>query len=189
MRKFFCASALALAISSVPAILGAQESMSGMTSPMWSPTADQQSAIGTWPADKQATYKAWPGTLQEYFWTLTPNQQTGWWALTDEQRVQVHAMMPEQRAQAWGSIEAQLAGAPLPEQVQANPVGSAAAAVATPDPMSAAEPVPPASPADPGYAAGPYKGALTAPPPEAMNKTYPVCTSKIQDSCRNRGGV
>lgn len=28
----------------------------------------------------------------------------------------------------------------------------------------------------------------SAPPPEAMNKTYPTCTSEIQDSCRNPGG-
>ena len=55
-------------------------------------------------------------------------------------------------------------------------------------PATAAQPVPPAMRADPSYQAGPYKGALTAPPAEALNKVYPVCTSKIQDSCRNPGG-
>jgi hypothetical protein len=58
-----------------------------------------------------------------------------------------------------------------------------------PNPAAAADPVAPAMPADPGYRAGPYTGALTAPPPEAMNKVYPVCTRKLQDNCRNRGGV
>ena len=41
--------------------------------------------------------------------------------------------------------------------------------------------------ADPTYATNP--GALTAPPPEAFNKVYPVCTRTLQDNCRNRGGV
>jgi hypothetical protein len=43
-------------------------------------------------------------------------------------------------------------------------------------------------PADPGYQAGPYKGAMTAPPAEAANKTYPVCSRTVQDGCRNPGG-
>lgn len=58
----------------------------------------------------------------------------------------------------------------------------------TPDPQAAAQAVPPAMPADASYQGGPYKGALTPPPETAMNKTYPVCTSKLQDSCRNHGG-
>lgn len=33
-----------------------------------------------------------------------------------------------------------------------------------------------------------YKGALTQPPADAMNKTYPVCSKTRQDSCRNPGG-
>jgi hypothetical protein len=61
--------------------------------------------------------------------------------------------------------------------------------VTAPDPVTASSPVPPAAPADPSYKAGPYKGALTAPPASAMQKKYPVCTRKIQDSCRNPGGV
>ena len=56
-------------------------------------------------------------------------------------------------------------------------------------PATADTPVAPAAPADPSYQAGPYKGALTAPPADAMNKTYPVCTRKLQDNCRNRGGI
>jgi hypothetical protein len=30
-------------------------------------------------------------------------------------------------------------------------------------------------------------GNLTAPPPSALNKHYPVCTRKLQDSCQNPG--
>ena len=30
-------------------------------------------------------------------------------------------------------------------------------------------------------------GNLTAPPASAMNKTYPVCTRALQDSCQNPG--
>jgi hypothetical protein len=75
-----------------------------------------------------------------------------------------------------------------PAVIQANPPGPGVPTDVPPNPSTAAEPVPPARPADPGYQAGPYKGALTPPPPEAMNKVYPVCTRKIQDSCRNPGG-
>lgn len=57
-----------------------------------------------------------------------------------------------------------------------------------PDPATADTPVPPAMPADPSYQANPYKGAMTAPPAEAMNKTYPLCSRTVQDNCRNRGG-
>jgi len=73
-------------------------------------------------------------------------------------------------------------------QVQANPVGQGSPVVTEPNPQVANDPVPPALPADPAYRAGPYKGALTAPPPEAMNKVYPVCTRTLRDSCRNPGG-
>lgn len=82
---------------------------------------------------------------------------------------------------------------PLPAQdvvqTQANPRGSDAPAVTYPAPATASTPVPPSLPVDPGYHAGPYKGALSPPPPEAFNKVYPLCTRKIQDSCRNPGGV
>lgn len=72
-------------------------------------------------------------------------------------------------------------------QVQANPPGHDVPSPVPPNPESANETVPPAMPSDPNYAAGPYKGALTPPPVEAMNKVYPVCTRKLRDSCRNPG--
>ena len=80
--------------------------------------------------------------------------------------------------------------AQVPEKViiPANPQGPGTPITGAPNPQTSTEPVPPAVPADPGYQAGPYKGALTPPPPAAMNKVYPVCTRHLQDSCRNPGG-
>lgn len=74
-------------------------------------------------------------------------------------------------------------------QTQANPQGPGTPTTENPNPATAAEPVAPAYPADAGYKAGPYKGALTPPPTEAMGKAYPLCSKTVQDSCRNRGGV
>jgi hypothetical protein len=87
------------------------------------------------------------------------------------------------------AVLAQPDGAPPVVQTQANPPGEGVPTATPPNPATAAEPVSPAVPADPGYQAGPYKGALTAPPAEALNKNYPVCSKTVQDSCRNRGGV
>jgi hypothetical protein len=70
-------------------------------------------------------------------------------------------------------------------QTQANPTGSGTPTDTPPNPPSASSSVPPAMPADPSYQAGPYKGALTPPPAEAMAKTYPLCTRSLQDSCVN----
>ena len=75
--------------------------------------------------------------------------------------------------------------APVVVQTQANPSGLGTPTATPPDPATAASPVAPAMPADPSYNAGPYKGALTPPPVEAMAKTYPLCTSTLQDSCIN----
>ena len=73
------------------------------------------------------------------------------------------------------------------ESIQANPRGSDEPAVTYPDPATANAPVPPSMPADPSYHGGPYKGALSPPPPQAMTKVYPVCTRALQDSCQNPG--
>jgi hypothetical protein len=77
--------------------------------------------------------------------------------------------------------------ASAPAQIQANPSSSAPASATPPNPATADSSVPPAMPADPSYNAGPYKGALTQPPADAMNKSYPVCTRKLQDNCQNPG--
>ena len=57
-----------------------------------------------------------------------------------------------------------------------------------PDPQTANSPTAPAMPADPSYHGQPYVGALTGPPVEAMNKSYPLCTAGMQDGCRNQRG-
>lgn len=72
-------------------------------------------------------------------------------------------------------------------QTQANPPGPGMPTDTPPNPATAGSPVAPAMPADPSYNAGPYKGALTPPPVEAMAKTYPPCTRVLQDSCVNPG--
>lgn len=82
---------------------------------------------------------------------------------------------------------AQPADSPTVVQTQANPRGEGEPTPTPPNPATASDAVAPAQPADPSYQAGPYKGALTAPPPEAMNKAYPVCSKTVTDSCRNRG--
>ncbi|MFM6933169.1 MAG: hypothetical protein ACKOUT_13105 [Novosphingobium sp.] len=192
MRKFLypAASALALLCAAGPLAVYAQTdatSTVAVTTPVL--TAAQQTDFDSWTAEQRTAYGTWPADYQTYYWTLSPAQMTGWWRLTAEQRSQIMAMTPEQRTSTWASVEAQLSGQPAAGVVQANPVGSSEMPTATPPaPVAAADPVPPATPADPAYQAGPYKGALTAPPAEAMNKTYPVCTRKLQDSCRNPGG-
>ena len=72
-------------------------------------------------------------------------------------------------------------------QTQANPPGAGIPSMTPPDPVTAGSAVQPSMPADTSYRAGPYKGALTPPPPQAMNQAYPVCTSKLRDSCVNPG--
>lgn len=84
---------------------------------------------------------------------------------------------------------AQPADAPPTIQTQANPTGAGVPATENPNPTTAAEPVAPAYPAASDYKAGPYKGALTPPPTDAMGKAYPPCSKTVQDGCRNRGGV
>ena len=187
---FPAVSALALLSAAGPLLVQTSAAQTASTMSMTAPmlSASQQTDYDTWSPDQRTAYGAWPVNYQAYYWTLSPNQMHGWWRLSDMQRGQIMALTPDQQVSAWTSIEAQLAGQPA-GVVQANPVGSNEPASATPpNPMAANDAVPPATPADASYAAGPYKGALTAAPAEAMNKVYPVCTKKLQDSCRNRGG-
>lgn len=187
---FPAVSALALLSAAGPLLVQTSAAQTASTMSMTAPmlSASQQTDYDTWSPDQRTAYGAWPVNYQAYYWTLSPNQMHGWWRLSDMQRGQIMALTPDQQVSAWTSIEAQLAGQPA-GVVQANPVGSSEPASATPpNPMAANEPVPPATPADADYTSGPYKGALTAAPAEAMNKVYPDCTKKLQDSCRNRGG-
>jgi hypothetical protein len=151
-------------------------------------TAPQQSIYDAWPADRQTIYLGWDPVYQSYFWSLTPDQQRGYWMLTDDQRTRIYKMSPDQRELAWQSVAQQLAGlTPATPATQANPPGNGVPTAGVPAPQSASQAVRPALPADPTYQGGPYKGALTPPPASAMNKDYPVCSSKIQDSCQNPG--
>lgn len=74
---------------------------------------------------------------------------------------------------------------PQPPAATSPPAAPTVPTTGIPNPRTANDPVPPAMPADPTYRGSPYKGALTPPPPEAFNKTYPVCGGAIQDSCIN----
>lgn len=182
------ASALVLLCAAGPLVAQTDAATTAVATTL---TSAQKMDYETLAADQRASFDTWPADYQAYFWTLTPNQMHGWWKLTPAQRAQIMAMTADQRVSSWTSIEAQLAGqsaASIPP-VSANPVGSADLPTDTPpNPASAAMPVPPAMPADPAYQATPYKGALTAPPVEALNKVYPLCTKTVRDNCRNRGG-
>jgi hypothetical protein len=210
MRNLFLTSAAALAMAFGATAVSGQ----GMTSPTNAPnatnannpsvptnremTSQQKSSYETWPADKKAAYDTWAAEYQAYFWSLSPSQQTGWFALTDEQRKQVYEMPPASRAAAWASIEQQLAGTadsaappsaatgmmPAPE-AGAAPMDSDAAAMPDAAAPMASQPGAMGS-SSAGATADP---AVSAPPAEAMNKTYPKCSRTVQDSCRNPGGV
>jgi len=47
--------------------------------------------------------------------------------------------------------------------------------------------VPAPSPDQPATVVTTHPGNVTAPPPQAFNKTYPVCTAQLQDNCQNPG--
>lgn len=188
MRMLLAASALALATFAGPALVQAQSPAPAGATPAtpYSMTVDQRGTYQTWPAPRRTTYDAWPATYQEYYWTLTPSQQEGWWALNDQQRAQIYGMTPEQRTTTWASIE---------QQIAAQHGGATPATPASPNgPGVAATPATPAVPADspaastlPPTTPTTTSNAVPPPPADAMNKTYPVCTHKGQDSCQNPG--
>jgi len=214
MRRMFLSGAAAVALVSGAAAMIGPSAIAQAATAVSAMTAEQKAAYDAWPADKKAAYDAWPAEYKAYFWSLNTNRQTGSFSLSPEQCQQILGMNAAQRSAAWVSIEAQLAGQPAGgaaspaasdptaaappmsdpaasapvEQVQANPPGGGTPSATPPNPPTAAAPVPPSQPADPTYNAGPYKGALSAPPADAMNKTYPVCTRTLQDNCRNPGG-
>ena len=55
----------------------------------------------------------------------------------------------------------------------------------TPPPSTHVVPAP--APGQPATVINNHPGNLTAPPPQAYNKTYPVCSRTVQDGCQNRG--
>lgn len=176
MRRFILASAASLAMVCGASSILAQAPATTTTTM----TAEQKASYDTWPADQRTSYDSWPADQQTYYWSLTANQQTGWWALTDTQRQQLLAMDPPTRVAAWASIEKQLAastGSSMGNPYSAAPSNQQTADATAPSTM----------PGDSSSTS--YRGALNAPPAEAMNKTYPPCTKDLQDNCRNRGGA
>lgn len=86
------------------------------------------------------------------------------------------------------AIGAQTPGTPPADQTGSNTAQMPPATGAPPPATMAPPPAPDAGPA-PNAPADQASAATNSPPPaDAMNKTYPVCTRKIQDECRNRGG-
>lgn len=212
MRKYLLAGAAALSFLGMSGAIGAQGTTGEMPAALEAPpppaapsdsgtpparpispasmSAEQKAMYDSWPAAQRADYDSWSPEYQAYYWSLTDPQRKGYWALTPDQRGQIYKMTPEQQAIAWNSISQQLAGqTPTTPPTQANPPGEGMPTTGVPDPQFAQQAVRPAMPADQGYQGGPYKGALTPPPATAMDKTYPVCSKKVTDNCRNRGGV
>lgn len=79
-------------------------------------------------------------------------------------------------------------------------VPAALSAQATPTQQTAdqanaeAQPAPPSThvvpapaPGEPATIVNNNPGNLTAPPPQAFNKSYPLCTRTLQDNCQNPG--
>ncbi|WP_305095739.1 hypothetical protein [Croceibacterium aestuarii] len=177
MHKFIFAGVAALAVAAMPAM--AQDADAAVTL-----TTEQQATFDTWPPDRQTVYLAWDPIYQDYFWTLTPDQQKNYFLLTPQQKAQIAAMTPAQRTEAWTSI-AQQVGAAGKAKVTAN-TAAAANAQAAPPPSATAV-VTDNDPATPPVVAHNDPGNLTAPPASVLNKTYPVCSRKVHDSCQNPG--
>jgi hypothetical protein len=190
MRKLLLAGAATIGVIAAPAVLSAQDTDAeiGVAADA-ELSAEQQVIYDAWPVDRRADYDALEPEYQTYFWTLTPRQRDAYWVLTPEQRAQMMEMTPQARANAWSSIEAQLAA-------DANASETSVAARTggdVPAPRTAAEANAQAAPPPASVTSGAsavvttYPGNLTAPPPSALNKTYPVCTARLQDSCQNPG--
>ena len=201
MRKYLLASATALSMAMLSTGAMAQDDMDmdndtdtvpGSTNSVKdkrgdvSMTTEQQTVYDAWPAERRTMYDAWPAEYRTYYWELEAPQREGYWMLTDDQRGRIYQMSPEQRAATWQSIVAQMNGETPPTPAnQANPPGLGTPTAGFPNPQYANQATQPAMPADEGYQGGPYAGALTPPPADAMNKDYPICRGDIQDSCIN----
>lgn len=198
MRTVLFAGAAALTLTALPAALGAQSDPSAhdahaAAAAAYTMTPEQRAMFDAWPSDRQMYYNSLDAAHQAWFWSLTPRQMEGYWVLTADQRERVFAMTPAARANAWASIEAQLAagandsatsaartGGPVPRgadvvNAQVRPAPSTTTVIADADP------------ATPDTVVTSNPGNLAPPPAQAMNKTYPVCTRTLQDSCQNPG--
>jgi hypothetical protein len=200
MRKLLLAGAATIGIIAAPAVLSAQETdveASASIAADVELNAEQRAMYDAWPAETRADYDALEPEYQTYFWTLTPRQRDAYWVLTPEQRTQIMGMTPQARANAWTSIEAQMAAGANNSQtsVTARTGGDVSASARTANQANArATPRPPSTtvvddgnPATPATVVRNNPGNLTPPPASALNKTYPVCSARVQDNCQNPG--
>ena len=202
MRKLLMAGAAISAALAMPTVLSAQDVETEAeidASVEVDLNAEQQAIYDAWPAERRAEYDALMAEQQTYFWTLTPRQQEAYWVLTPEQRTRIAAMTPEARANAWVSIERQLAsGANNSEtsvaartggEVPASRTGADVSAEARSAAAANARAVPPPATTvrTPSEVVRNFPGNRTPPPASALNKTYPVCTARLQDNCQNPG--
>jgi hypothetical protein len=85
-------------------------------------------------------------------------------------------------AQSADQANAQAKPGPVTTTVTPNP-GSPATVTHNPDGSVTVSP----NPGAPAVVVHNNPGNLTPPPQSAMNKTYPVCTRRLQDNCQNPG--
>jgi hypothetical protein len=194
MRKLLLAGAATIGIIAAPAVLSAQDAPELQSSANAAAgvtlNAEQQAIHDAWQAETRLAYEALTPEYQTYFWTLTPGEQEAYWLLTDEQRARIMAMTPDARTNAWASIEAQVAagadnsaGGDVSASAQS---ANEANARAVPPPSSSAV-VDDDDPATPAAVVRNNPGNLAPPPASAQNKTYPVCSARVQDNCQNPG--
>jgi hypothetical protein len=201
MRKLILAGAATIGIIAAPAALSAQGApeleASANAAVEAELDAEQRTVYRAWPAETRDAYGRLNSEHRTYFWTLTPTQREAYWLLTPEQRTQMMGMTPEARANAWTSIQAQVAAGANNSQtsVTARTGGDVSASARTANQANAQATPRPSSTTvvDDGNAATPATvvrnnpGNLTPPPASALNKTYPVCTRRMQDNCQNPG--
>jgi hypothetical protein len=195
------AGAATIGIIAAPAVLSAQDSPETQASASVAAdlglTAEQEATFRTWTEEWRTAYTGLEPEQRTYFWTLTPRQQEAYWVLTPEQRAQIMGMTPQARANAWTSIEAQLAAGANNSQtsVAARTGGDVSASAQSANQANARAVPPPSSstvvddddPSTPATVVRNIPGNLTPPPTSALNKTYPVCSARVQDNCQNPG--
>ena len=112
--------------------------------------------------EQQAAMTGWPMDKQTMFKTWPADYQAYFWTLTPDQQTGYWALTNQQR----GQIQQM-----TPEQRMAAWQAIQAQLAGQPVPMAQSAPM----------------TETVAPATEAMNKTYPLCSKTVQDSCQNRG--
>lgn len=205
MRRLLLAGSAAIAALIAPVAISAQTASADTTvqagGRTYVLTADQKAVFDGWTADQRAAYNTWPYDGQTYYWTLTPEGTTQWWALNDSQRTSLlgwpldrrsaYFTWPEGARSYFWTLPADDQAAfwtLTPEQqlsIYTLPADQQAAMWASlRQPAVSAEV---AGPATAGQVTI-VDNRVPPPPASAMNKSYPICTKTLQDSCRNPGG-